>query len=87
MLLTATINAWEASEIAEGLEGSGIELIDSPVSGGFPGAQGGTLTMMAAGSDRAFETAAPAMEAVSKTIHRVGPRPAWGRPSRPACNR
>ncbi len=72
VLLTATINAWEASEIAEGLDGSGIELIDSPVSGGFPGAQGGTLTMMAAGSDSALETAAPAMEAVSKTIHRVG---------------
>lgn len=72
VLLTATIKAAEAREIGAALEGSGIDLIDSPVSGGFPGAQGGTLTLMAAGSDAAMEKAKPAMEAVGKTIHRVG---------------
>lgn len=72
VLLTATIRAPEARSIAAGLEGSGIELVDSPVSGGFAGAQGGTLTLMAAGSDRALDKAAPAMEAVGRTIHRVG---------------
>ncbi|WP_421938170.1 NAD(P)-dependent oxidoreductase [Pelagibius sp.] len=77
-ILSATIRAAEAREIAEGLAGSGIDLIDSPVSGGFPGAQGGTLTMMAAGSDAAMEKARPAMEAVSKTIHRVGDTPGMG---------
>ncbi|HIP78241.1 MAG TPA: NAD(P)-dependent oxidoreductase, partial [Kiloniellaceae bacterium] len=78
VILSATIRATEAREIAEGLAGSGIDLIDSPVSGGFPGAQGGTLTMMAAGSDAAMEKARPAMEAVSKTIHRVGNAPGMG---------
>ncbi len=78
VILSATIRAAEAREIAEGLAGSGIDLIDSPVSGGFPGAQGGTLTMMAAGSDAAMEKARPAMEAVSKTIHRVGSEPGMG---------
>ena len=62
----------EAREIGEALEGSGLHLIDSPVSGGRPGAQGGTLTLMAAGSDEAFEIAAPAIEAISGTLHRVG---------------
>lgn len=78
IILSATIHAAEAREIGEGLAGSGIELIDSPVSGGFPGAQGGTLTMMAAGSDAALEKARPAMEAVSATIHRVGDAPGMG---------
>lgn len=78
IILSATIHAGEAREIGEGLAGSGIELIDSPVSGGFPGAQGGTLTMMAAGSDAALEKARPAMEAVSGTIHRVGSEAGMG---------
>ncbi|MEM0908447.1 MAG: NAD(P)-dependent oxidoreductase [Pseudomonadota bacterium] len=72
IILSATVHAHEAEAIAAGLDGSGIHLVDSPVSGGFPGAQGGTLTMMAAGSDEALAIARPAMEAVSSTIHRVG---------------
>jgi 3-hydroxyisobutyrate dehydrogenase-like beta-hydroxyacid dehydrogenase len=72
VLLTATINPPEARDIAEGLSGSGIGLIDSPVSGGFPGAQGGTLTMMAAAPAELLDQARPVMAAVSKTIHRVG---------------
>ena len=72
ILLTATIKPSEAREIGAGLEGSGISMIDSPVSGGFPGAQGGTLTMMAAGSDEAMERCRPAMEAVGRDIYRVG---------------
>ena len=78
ILLTATIKASEAREIGAALEGSGLHLIDSPVSGGFPGAQGGTLTMMASGSDEALELARPAMEAVSATIHRVGSEAGMG---------
>ncbi len=72
VILTATIMASEAREIAEGLKGSGIKMIDSPVSGGFPGAQSGTLTMMAAGPADVLETYRPVMEAVSKVIHIVG---------------
>lgn len=78
IILTATIMASEAGDIGAALEESGIHLIDSPVSGGFPGAQGGTLTMMAAGSDAALAEFRPVMEAVSKTIHRVGDRPGMG---------
>ena len=78
IVLTATIKPEEAREVASALEGSGIDLVDSPVSGGFPGAQNGTLTMMAAGSDAALETARPAMEAVSATIHRVGEEAGMG---------
>lgn len=78
VLLTATIKTPEAEAIGAALAGSGLEIIDSPVSGGFPGAQGGTLTMMAAGESAVLDRAAPVMEAVSATIHRVGDRPGMG---------
>lgn len=72
VILTATIKPSEAREIGAALEGTGIHLIDSPVSGGFPGAQSGTLTMMAAAEAEVLDTYKPIMDAVSKTIHRVG---------------
>ncbi|MEL0302255.1 MAG: NAD(P)-dependent oxidoreductase [Rhodobiaceae bacterium] len=72
IMLTATIKPSEARDIGDGLVGTGIRMVDSPVSGGFPGAQGGTLTMMAAAPDDVLEAARPAMEAVSATIHHVG---------------
>ena len=78
VILTATIKPSEAREIGAAMEGSGIGLIDSPVSGGFAGAQGGTLTMMAAGPGPVLDAAAPVMQAVSSTIHRVGPSPGDG---------
>lgn len=72
VVLTATIKPREASELGAAMAGSGIDLIDSPVSGGFPGAQGGTLTMIAAAPDAVLNKFAGPMEAVSATIHRVG---------------
>ena len=74
VILSATIKPREAQEIGAAMEGSGIHLIDTPVSGGFPGAQGGTLTMMAAAADEVLDNFAPVMEAVSANIHRVGTR-------------
>lgn len=72
IVMTATIKTSEVTALAADLAGTGIHFIDTPVSGGFPGAQGGTLTMMAAGTDAALDLAKGPMEAVSKTIHRVG---------------
>ncbi|MGI9509974.1 MAG: NAD(P)-dependent oxidoreductase, partial [Geminicoccaceae bacterium] len=78
ILLTATIKPSEARDIAAGLDGSGLEMIDSPVSGGFPGAQGGTLTMMAAGKDEVLAQCRPIMAAVGKDIYKVGEEPGMG---------
>lgn len=78
IILTATIIRDEAASLGKLLEGTGIEMIDSPVSGGFPGAQNGTLVMMAAGSEAAMAKARPVMEAVSGTIHHVGTAPGMG---------
>ena len=71
-ILSATIKPHEAVEIGAAMQGSGIYLIDTPVSGGFPGAQGGTLTMMAAAPDEVMVRARPVLEAVSASIHHVG---------------
>ena len=78
VILSATIKPREAREIGAALEGTGLNMIDTPVSGGFPGAQGGTLTMMAAAPDDILDQFAPVMEAVSANIHRVGTRPGDG---------
>ncbi len=78
VILSATIKPHEAREIGAAMAGSGLHLIDTPVSGGFPGAQGGTLTMMAAAPDAVLDQFAPVMEAVSANIHRVGTKPGDG---------
>ena len=85
IILTATIKPAEARSIGQMMaeqkdhsKDQGIALIDSPVSGGFPGAQGGTLTMMAAAEGKILDKFAPVMEAVSGTIHRVGEKPGEG---------
>lgn len=78
ILLTATIKPREAREVGDQLNGSGLHMIDTPVSGGFPGAQGGTLTMMAAAPGAVLDQFAPVMEAVSANIHRVGEAPGDG---------
>lgn len=72
ILLTATIHAKEAIEIAGRLKDSGLDLIDSPVSGGRPGAHGGTLTLMAAAPDDVMQRWDHVLQAVSGTIHHVG---------------
>ena len=78
VLLTATIHATEAEEIACAMQGSGIDLIDSPVSGGRPGAQGGTLTLMASAPTALLEKWESVMQPVSGTIHHVGQQAGMG---------
>ncbi|NND91690.1 MAG: NAD(P)-dependent oxidoreductase [Granulosicoccus sp.] len=72
IILSATIKPREARELGAALAGSGIHLIDSPVSGGFPGAQSGTLTMMASAPDDVLDEFRLVMEAISAHIHHVG---------------
>ena len=84
VILSATIKPHEAVEIGAAMQGSGIDLIDTPVSGGFPGAQGGTLTMMAAAPDVVMARARPVLEAVSASIHHVGTKAGDGQTGK-AC--
>ena len=72
VILTATIKPSEVKEIADAMHGSGIYLIDAPVSGGFFRAQNGFLIMMAAASDNFLDEFQLVMEAISGKIHRIG---------------
>ena len=78
LILTATIKPEEAVSLGAELAARGLQMIDSPVSGGFPGAQGGTLTMMAAASEALLSAKRHIMEAVSANIHHVGTEPGQG---------
>lgn len=78
VIITATFNPSEVEAIAERLKDFGHSLVDTPVSGGFPGAQNGTLTLMTSASDALFDKHQAHLEAISATIHRVGTKPGQG---------
>lgn len=50
----------------------GIGLIDAPVSGGSPGAEAGTLTVMCGGSAEVYEACKPVFETFGKLIVLLG---------------
>ena len=72
IIITATIEPSDIRRAAAALTGSGIDLIDSPVSGGQFGAEAGTLTLMAAGKSEALARCRSALEAVGGQIFPVG---------------
>ncbi len=55
-------------ELAEGLQASGIAMLDAPISGGVPRARAGTLTVMASGPGSAFRLAQPVMATYASKI-------------------
>jgi 3-hydroxyisobutyrate dehydrogenase-like beta-hydroxyacid dehydrogenase len=69
----STIAPTAAREIGERLAAQGIDFVDAPVTGSRPRAEDGTLTIMAGGSDEAFERAVPLFQAMGRLIVHVGP--------------
>jgi 3-hydroxyisobutyrate dehydrogenase len=59
--------------MATELQGTGIELIDAPVSGGPQGADAGTIAIMVGGSDEQYARAAPVLTVISPNTAHVGP--------------
>lgn len=57
----------------EGAADKGADYVDAPVSGGTIGAENGTLTIMAGGSDEAFARALPVLNVLGQRITHVGP--------------
>ena len=58
--------------IANEIVSRGGDYIDAPVSGGEVGAQSGTLTIMAGGSEAAIARAMPCFEAMGRNVTHVG---------------
>lgn len=69
----STIDPGATREFAGRLAKSGVGMLDAPVSGGPEGAEQGTLSIMAGGSDEDFERALPILKAMGKTIIHLGP--------------
>jgi 3-hydroxyisobutyrate dehydrogenase len=68
-----TASAGLAREIADAGAQCDVACLDAPVSGGQAGAEGGRLTVMAGGSEAAFERAEPLLGCYAKTMRLIGP--------------
>jgi 3-hydroxyisobutyrate dehydrogenase-like beta-hydroxyacid dehydrogenase len=78
IIMTATIKPAEAAEIGADVEAAGLRFVDSPVTGGYSGAQNGTLTIMVSAPKQSFEDHQKILSAVGKKIFHVGEAPGMG---------
>jgi 3-hydroxyisobutyrate dehydrogenase len=69
----STISPDATLEFGRRLAEHGIAMVDAPVSGGSEGARLGTLTMFVGGEPADVDRARPVLEAMGKTITRLGP--------------
>ncbi len=68
-----TVGADAARRVHAALAEKGAAFVDAPVSGGSWGAEQGTLSIMAGGTDEAFRACLPVFEAMGKKIVHCGP--------------
>ena len=66
--LCSTMLASSTIEIANRLQDSGMQVLDTPVSGGSAKALNGEITIMASGSSEAFAQAQHALDAISAKV-------------------
>ena len=78
IVVSATINPSEVMALEEPVLSKGINLVDTPVSGGKSGADNGTLTFMTATKKEVFDDCKPIFEAVAKDIHYIGDKIGMG---------
>ncbi len=74
LVMCSTVSPEFAGPLADRLAPRGIRVLDAPVSGGPARALDGTMSMMIGGDAEAWETARPALEAMSGKRFRVGAR-------------
>jgi 2-hydroxy-3-oxopropionate reductase len=68
----SSISPIETKAFAQRINGLGCQYLDAPVSGGQVGARAASLTIMAGGSEEAFNTVKPLLELMGKNITLVG---------------
>jgi 2-hydroxy-3-oxopropionate reductase len=69
----STISPIVTQKVGQALEAKGVRMLDAPVSGGEKGAIDGALSIMAGGDQAVFDTVLPILQAMGKTITRLGP--------------
>lgn len=72
VMVSSTISAQDAQQIAQRLAQHQLLMLDAPVSGGAAKAATGEMTVMASGSDAAFTCLQPVLDAVAAKVYRVG---------------
>jgi putative dehydrogenase len=72
VLSCATIAPEAARALDAKITAAGFLMLDAPTSGGKIGAQAGTMTVMASGSEAAFAKAQPVLDAISTKLWRLG---------------
>lgn len=72
VMVSSTISAQDAQQIEQRLAQHQLLMLDAPVSGGAAKAAVGEMTVMASGSEAAFERLQPVLEAVAAKVYRVG---------------
>ena len=68
----STISPVVAKELAAEARERGASMLDAPVSGGEPGAEAGTLSIMVGGSVEDFDRAKPLFDVMGETVVHVG---------------
>ena len=68
----STSTPGEMRKIADAAAGRGVQVIDAPVAGGMRGARNATLTIMAGGTEEAYQACLPLLQAMGEKIFLVG---------------
>ncbi|CAN7735057.1 NAD(P)-dependent oxidoreductase [Phyllobacterium sp. LjRoot231] len=69
---SATMDPAVARDLSQRVEALGFHYLDAPISGGAAKAATGELTIMASGSEQAFELARPALDAMAGKVYELG---------------
>jgi len=72
VLIVSTVKPATAQDVARRLAPRGVDVLDTPVSGGPVAARVGGLTIMAGGSEEAYARCRPMLETLGRPVH-VGP--------------
>lgn len=70
---TSTNDLELVKSIDAALNTRGASLLDSPVSGGVPGAVAGSLTVMTGGDERVYNICKPILDVIGGNVHHLGP--------------
>lgn len=72
VIVMSSVGQTEALEMAQRVEAAGLRWIDAPVSGGTPGAEAASLSIMVGGAEADVEAARPILSIMGTVVH-IGP--------------
>ncbi len=83
---TSTLGGAMATELADGLATAGITLLDCPVIGGVISAETGTMGVLAAGPQPAFDRVKPMLDACAGRVFYLGEKAGMGQVGKVVSN-